>query len=219
MITALDPVVPPPDDDAPTGLSADHPMRLVTRTVAFDPDGWTAATRRQVTELFDSLADEWNSRDVPGREAPLVDALDRGLAGAPAPAGGRTTCIDIGAGTGLYSRILGPRFPTLVSVDLALEMLRNAPAAPAARVQADASCLPVPDGSVDVLVLANAFLFPAEVERVLAPHGAVVWVNSRGTDTPIHLLAEEVDSALPGEWSGVSSTAGWGTWSTHWRAA
>jgi SAM-dependent methyltransferase len=219
MITALDPVVPPPDDDAPSGLSADHPMRTVTRAVAFDPDGWTDATRRQVADLFDSLADEWSSRDVPGREAPLLDALDRGLDRAPAPAGGRRTCLDIGAGTGLYSRILGPRFATLVSIDLSLEMLRNAPAAPAARVQADASRLPVPDGSVDVLVLANAFLFPTEVERALAPTGVVVWVNCRGTDTPIHLLAEEVDSALPGAWSGVSSTAGWGTWSTHWRAS
>jgi hypothetical protein len=45
----------------------------------------------------------------------------------------------------------------------------------------------------------------------------VVWVNSRGTGTPIHLLASEVDAALPGAWTGVASTAGWGTWSVHWR--
>jgi len=86
------------------------------------------------------------------------------------------------------------------------------------RVQGDASRLPTPDGAVDVLVLANAFLFPAEVERALSPTGVVVWVNSRGTGTPIHLLATEVDAALPGEWAGVASTAGWGTWSVHWRS-
>ena len=62
------------------------------------------------------------------------------------------------------------------------------------------------------------FLFPAEVDRVLAPEGVVVWVNSRGSETPIHLTADEVDRALPGHWDGVASRAGWGTWSVHRRA-
>ena len=105
----------------------------------------------------------------------------------------------------------------LASIDLSLEMLVRAPAEPAHRVQADASILPVADASVDVLVLCNAFLFPAEADRVLSPEGVVVWVNSRGAGTPIHLLASEVDEALPGPWDGVASTAGWGTWSVHWR--
>ena len=63
------------------------------------------------------------------------------------------------------------------------------------------------------------FLFPAEVERVVAPHGVVVWVNSRGPETPIHLTAHEVDEALGHGWDGVASQAGWGTWSVHWRTA
>lgn len=215
MITDLPGTIAPVPGEAPPGLAADHPMRAVTRAVAFDPDAWNPETRRQVADLFDSLADGWSSRDLPGREAPLLDALDRGLAAAPpAP---RQVGLDIGAGNGLHSRHLAPHLPVLVSIDLSMEMVVRAPAAPAHRVQADASMLPVADRSVDVLVLCNAFLFPAEADRVLTPEGVVVWVSSRGTGTPIHLLATEVDHALPGAWDGVASTAGWGTWSVHWR--
>lgn len=196
-------------------------MRLVTRAAAFEPDGWTDQRRREVAALFDSLAEEWSSRDVPGREAPILDALDRGLPAAPP--GSRKVAVDIGAGDGLNTRHLTPAFPDLITLDLSGEMLRRAAASDERgrtlrRVRADGSRLPMPDGSVDALVLANAFLFPAEAHRVLAPAGVVVWVNSRGTGTPIHLLATEVDEALPGRWDGVASTAGWGTWSVHWRA-
>lgn len=216
MITHLPGTIAPAEGDPPPGLAEDHPMRVVTRAVALDPEAWNDATRQQVIDLFDSLADEWSTRDVPGREAPVLDALDRGIAAAP-PAD-RRVAIDIGAGNGLHTRFLAPHFPVLASVDISLEMLRQAPAAPAQRVQGDASDLPVADGAVDALVLCNAFLFPAEVERVLSPLGVVIWVNSRGTGTPIHLPADEVDDALPGAWAGVASTAGWGTWSVHWRA-
>jgi len=54
---------------------------------------------------------------------------------------------------------------------------------------------------------------------VLASTGVLVWVNSRGTGTPIHLPADDVDRALGGGWDGVASAAGWGTWSVHWRRA
>jgi SAM-dependent methyltransferase len=215
VIVDLPGTIAPAPGDPPPGLAADHPMRAVTRAVAFDPQAWNVEMRQQVADLFDSLADEWSTRDLPGREAPVVDAFDRGLAAAPpAP---RRVGLDIGAGSGLQTRHLAPHLPVLVSVDLSIEMLVRAPSEPGHRLQADASVLPVADAAVDVLVLCNAFLFPAEADRVLAPEGVVVWVNSRGTGTPIHLLATEVDDALPGHWDGVASTAGWGTWSVHWR--
>jgi ubiquinone/menaquinone biosynthesis C-methylase UbiE len=91
-------------------------------------------------------------------------------------------------------------------------MLVRAPDGPGLRVQADAAQLPVHDGAFDAVVLINMFLFPAEVARVLAPGGAVVWVNSSGPTTPIHLTAAEVDAALPGNWDGVASHAGAGEW-------
>lgn len=214
MITEL-PILIPGEGEPPAGLGADHPMRQVTRAVAFEPDGWNAERKQQVITLFDQLAGEWNTREVPGREAPLLDALHRGLDAAPELQ--HRLAIDIGAGTGLFAQELAERFPLLVAVDISSEMIRRTPPELAARVQADANDLPLPAGSVDALVLVNCFLFPAEVQRVLAPHGVVVWVNSRGSDTPIHLTAHEVDQALPGAWTGVASMAGWGTWSVHWR--
>lgn len=218
MIRDLPPVHDPAEaPPAEWGSSAvGHPMRDVTRAVAFDPDGWTPERQAQVVELFDSLAPEWNTRDVPGRELPMLDALDRGLAAAPAT--GHAFALELGAGTGLYSDALAARFATLVAADISWEMVRSVPDGDALPLQADGSRLPLADGAVDALVLVNMFLFPAEVDRVVAPHGVVVWVNSRGPETPIHLTAAEVDEALPGTWDGVASVAGAGTWSVHWRA-
>ncbi len=216
MLTDL-PILIPGEGEPPTGLGADHPMRVVTREAAHDPASWTPQRCAEVAALFDSLAPEWNTRDVPGREAPLLDALHRGLDAAPDLE--HHLAVDIGAGTGLFTTELAERFPLLLAVDIAGEMLRRMPEGPAVRLQADAHDLPFADGSVDALVLINCFLFPREVDRVLAPHGALVWVNSRGTDTPIHLPSHEVDEVLPGAWDGVASQAGWGTWSVHWRGA
>lgn len=218
MITQLPAVIAAPDGEATWGSSAaGHPMRAVTRAVAFDPDGWTPERQAEVVALFDSLAPEWTSRDVPGRELPILDALDRGLAAmASRPLG---PAVELGGGTGLYSAAMAERFATLVTLDLSWEMIRLVPEGPALPVQGDGARLPFADGRVDALVLVNMFLFPVEVDRVLAHDGVVVWVNSRGPETPIHLTADEVDRALPGDWEGVASVAGWGTWSVHRRWA
>ena len=187
----------------------DHPMRIVTRQAAgLDAGGWDADTRARVTALFDGLAADWHTRTSPQRTAVVADALDRGL-GPDRRAG---LCVEVGSGIGSYSELLASRFVAVLAVDLALEMLRLAPAAPGRRVKADASQLPVVDDGAVAVVLINAFLFPAEVDRVLAPNGVVVWVNSSGESTPIHLTAAEVAEVLPGEWDGVAARAGVGTW-------
>lgn len=216
MITELPVTIERPDESATWGAAAaDHPMRAVTRAVAFDPDGWTPERQAEVVALFDSLAPEWNDRDVPDRRLPILDALDRGLAAAPT--GRRAVALELGGGTGLNLTTIGDRFDTIATLDISAEMLRLAPPE-VARVQGDGAQLPLPPGSVDALILINMFLFPAEADRVVAPDGVVVWVNSRGAETPIHLTADEVDRALPGTWDGVASQAGHGTWSVHWRA-
>jgi len=190
--------------DRPEAGGPDHPMRKVTREVAFE-GGWSAERARKVAELFDGLAAEWHTRMKDERWEPLRDALARG----GVPAGGR--CIELGAGTGHASRELVARYPSLVVVDLSREMLRQRAAGLGLPVRADAARLPFRDGAADVLVLANMLLFPAEVVRILAPRGALVWVNSLGDRTPIHLPAEDVARALPG-FEGVASEAGWGSW-------
>ncbi len=218
MIDRLERVIPPPAEER-EGAGADHPMRIVTRDVAFSPERWTPERRAKVAELFDGLAPEWHTRGTPGRLSQLHDALDRGLpaVGWTAPPGA-ARCLEVGSGTGLFTAILSDRFGTVVALDLAIEMLRLAPPRAGSRLQGDASDLPLVDGSIDVLVLVNALLFPAEVDRVLAPSGAVVWVNSRGDRTPIHLPVADVAAALPGAWEGVESEADEGTWGVLHRS-
>ncbi len=186
-------------------------MRKVTRQVAFE-DAWDAERAAKVAALFDSMAHEW---DQPGRRhrerwEALEDALDRGgVADGPV--------LELGSGTGLGTRVLAESFASVVALDLAAEMLAVAPPELGARVRGDASALPVADASIEVIVMVNALLFPSEVDRVLAPSGRIVWVNTIGEQTPIHLPADDVAAALPGEWVGVASRAGTGTWAVLGR--
>ena len=106
---------------------------------------------------------------------------------------------------------------SFVATDLSAEMLRHAPGELAPRVHADASTLPFPTASFDAVLMINMLLFPDEVDRVLRPDGVVVWVNTLGDQTPIHLPAPDVLSALPGAWNGRSARAGTGFWLTARR--
>lgn len=190
----------------------DHPMRLMTRRAAglVEPP-WDDDSAREVGAFFDSLAPEWHTRSSPERAAVVRDAIERGDVG-----GG--TVVEVGSGISAYTPMLLARFERVLACDLAFEMLRLAPdGMPVA--QADASRLPLGDGSADAVVLVNMFLFPDEVDRVLAPDGCVVWVNSSGPSTPIHLRPDEVVAALPGEWTGVTATAGAGLWAVVRRVS
>lgn len=207
-ITYLDRVVPEGPEPFRPGLApggADHPMRQVTRDVALEEGSWTADAAAEVAARFDQLAPDWHTRVDPARYVSLQDALDRG---GPVPSG---LCLEVGSGTGAATAVLAARFAQVVSVDLSFEMLRRAPSG-AARVQADGFRLSVPSGMAGAVVLVNALLFPAEVARVLAPEGALYWVNTSGPATPIHLPADDVGRAMGPGWSGVASVAGRGTW-------
>ena len=186
---------------------ADHPMRVITRRAAgLEGPPWDASARAEVGALFDQLAPEWHTRSSAERTRVVTDALDRGDVGTGINA------LELGSGIGAYSGLLAERFRRVLAVDLSIEMLRLAAGEPGRRVMADGSRLPVEDGSIDAVVLVNMLLFPEEVHRVLAPGGCVVWVNSSGESTPIHLSPDEVIAALPGEWTGVAGRAGVGLW-------
>ncbi len=200
------PRIVPAAPGPPAGAGAEHPMRQVTVRVAADPASWDDALRAEVAAFFDELADEWHTRASQHRHEPVLDALTRG--GTI-----RGPVLEVGSGTGLTTALLCEVLgEAVVALDLSWEMLRRAPAEAGARLQADASRLPVRPGSLGTIVLENAFLFGPEVDAALAPDGAVVWINSNGSRTPIHLPVEEVAASLPGEWGGVASEAGWGTW-------
>ncbi|MFQ5556802.1 MAG: class I SAM-dependent methyltransferase [Acidimicrobiales bacterium] len=196
---------------APEPLASDHPMPRVTLDIA-EGDGWNAERRENVARLFDELSDGWHETHTSElRLAPLVDALDRGDVGT-----GRL--IEVGAGTGAGTERIAPRMPVAAAVDLSAGMLARADASLAPLVQADASRLPIGDGMVDIAVMVNMFLFPAEIDRVLSAAGRVVWVNTMADQTPIRLAPRAVVDALPGQWSGVTSRAGAGWWCVARRA-
>src|SRR5258706_3272624 len=176
-------------------------MRMATRRAAgLGADGWTGELRKQVEGFFDGLAGEWHTRTSPQRTAVVMDALVRGVGPIDSPSG---LAVEVGSGIGTYSNLLAERFATVLAVDLSLAMLQLAPSGPAHRAQADGSALPLGDSSAAAIVLINAFLFPVEVERVLSPDGALIWVNSSGQHTPIYLATDDVVDARPGYRTGT----------------
>jgi malonyl-CoA O-methyltransferase len=110
--------------------------------------------------------------------------------------------IDVGAGTGRGTALLRKRYPKaqVVAMDLALPMLRTAKKhvswlKPFQRVCAEATSLPLPDHSVDVLHSNLCFQWidnlPAlfgECVRVLKPGGLLVY-STFGPDTLKELRA------------------------------
>ncbi len=189
----------------------DHPMRLLTRAKALG-EPFSAAESARVQEIFDSMAADWSGTHVDAtKAAPVEDALERG----EVPLAG--DWLEVGSGTGAGAQVLTGRVGSLVCTDLAHEMLRHAPDL-APKVRSDASRLPFGDDRFDAVLLVNMLLFPTEVDRVLRPGGVVVWVNTLGDQTPIHLPPADVLAALPGSWSGITASAGTGFWLTARRS-
>jgi SAM-dependent methyltransferase len=138
-----------------------------------------------------------------------VDALDRGC---PSSIG---RCLEIGSGTGVLTPYLQELSGDIVCVDLSLEMMSRRRMG--CQVQADASRLPFPEGSFDVVVIGDAPLFAAEVVRVLSLEGTLIWSNALGQGAPYYVPTVDLWDALVraaprSKWSAVESEALWGSW-------
>lgn len=128
--------------------------------------------RTSVREVFAAAASSY------GRGNPLF-ALERPETESVIPPVAGKVVLDLGSGTGHYAsfaRALGARLA--IALDFTPAMLAGAPR-PA--VVADASQVPLPDGSADVIVAALLISFVpdrravfAEAARVLRPGGAFV---------------------------------------------
>lgn len=189
----------------------DHPMRRLTRAMAFGGT-WTDDDADRVAAVFDGMAADWSSTHVdPTKAAPLLDAIDRGSVPVD------VRWIELGSGTGAGCQALDGVVREHISLDLSYQMLAHAPDG-ATKVQADSSALPLADDTADVVLMINMILFPSEVDRILRPDGVVVWVNTLGDQTPIHLPPADVAAALPGRWHGTTSFAGTGLWAVLRRA-
>ncbi|MEM7095777.1 MAG: methyltransferase domain-containing protein [Actinomycetota bacterium] len=203
MLTVLDDH--PEASDPEPFAGPDHPIRKITRRMAFG-DEWRPDHADRMATLFDEMAPEWSERNVdPIKAAPVLDAVDRG--GLPLDG----AWLELGSGTGAGARALGPHVASLVCTDLSAGMLAHAPD-DAPRLRSDASTLPFAADSFDGVLMINMLLFPTEVDRVLRPGGRLLWVNTLGDQTPIHLPAADVIEAMPGEWGGLTARAGTGFW-------
>lgn len=190
-------------------------MRTVTRRIAgLEPGGWDRDVERLVANTFDGLAPEWHTRTSPARTAVVDDALTRGLDRLLT---GDSLAVEVGSGIGTYTGLLANRFDQVLAVELSWEMLARGAGAGHA-IQGDGGRLPIREDVADAMILINAFLFPRETARVLRPGGVLLWVNTSGDQTPIHLSVDEVRSVLPFGVRGVESRAGAGIWCALVRA-
>ncbi len=171
--------------------------RLATNAVVARPRLWRLF-RGLMRRQFETLAPHWDEIRSPGHLASYEQALDA-LPASPARA------LDVGTGTGDGARAIARRFPEaeVVGVDLAEAMLAQArlklDGGLAERVRfevADASRLPYPDGSFDLVAHANMIPFFDEIARVLAPGGHVLFAFSAGAETPIYVPFDRLRAEL-----------------------
>ncbi|MFE5194612.1 class I SAM-dependent DNA methyltransferase [Streptomyces sp. NPDC056601] len=206
MTTFLPRIYPSVDDKPLPSTGTAEVFRVFARDLAAGRRSWDGETARFIADQFDQMAAEWDTTLATGRDEPLRDALERG---GPFPGG---VCLELGSGTGLFTELLRSEFSRVISVDLSEQMLRQAVGRSPTRVRADAAALPLADAQVSVVAAIDMLLFPAEIVRVLAPNGVLLWINQLGEDGPLHLPATDVADALPGDWQAVGADAGWGSW-------
>ncbi|MBV8480204.1 MAG: class I SAM-dependent methyltransferase [Actinobacteria bacterium] len=165
--------------------------RRITDAVVRRPWLWRLF-RWRTQALFDALAPSWETRLGPHH----LLALEQAVAGLEPKA-----VLDVGTGTGKAAIALAAWFPQadVVGVDLSAAMVDEARKHVTERPRfevADASRLPFPDGSFDLVVLMNAIPFFDELARVTALGGGVVNSYSRGDETPIYVSDERLQREL-----------------------
>lgn len=154
--------------------------------------------RGPVRWIFQRIAPRWDALLAPEGLAPYEAALEA-LPVAPRRA------LDLGTGTGRGAFAIARRFPEaeVVGVDIAAGMLeearRKTPPELADRIgfeQADATRLPFPADSFELVAHANMIPFFDELERVLAPGGYALFAFSSGPETPIYVPTERLRDEL-----------------------
>jgi SAM-dependent methyltransferase len=212
-ISVLPRIVVAPDGKPVRPEAADN-QRLMGQVLT-DPSSWTSELARFTADVFDAMAETWAAERGGYRAAPLVDALHRG----GVPATGR--CLEIGSGTGVLTPYLQGVWDDVFCVDLSMKMMLRQRTG--RQVQADASTLPFTERAFRVIVIGDAPLFAAEVVRLLAFEGTVIWSNALGQGAPYYLPTVDLWDALVGaapdsKWLAVESEAEWGSWVVFHRS-
>jgi ubiquinone/menaquinone biosynthesis C-methylase UbiE len=146
--------------------------------------------------VFNRMVEAYGVR--PRYPIELLDALQVGLPASP-------RILDLGAGLGHVALPLAERGLSVTAVEPAALMVAELSRLAAERgaalttVHAKAEALPLPNASFDLVVIADALHFfnvelaAAELDRVLAPGGAVAVVSSSHDDTP---FMRELDALI-----------------------
>ncbi|WP_329038466.1 class I SAM-dependent methyltransferase [Streptomyces sp. NBC_00178] len=161
---------------------------------------------------FDSAAAQY-AANRPGYPPALLDAVEE-LAGRPLP-GART--VDVGAGTGIATRLLLARGARVTAVEpgpgMAAELQRSLPSVPV--VRGDGNRLPLATASADLITYAQSWHWTdpshslPEALRVLRPGGSLAlwwnvsdasvgWIAEQGTRLGRHLGIDDGAHGTPG---------------------
>ena len=154
--------------------------------------------RVPLRNYFESRAQGWGERTGAGSAEHLAS-----LAAAAALVDSTPErVLDIGCGTGEEALFLAREFPSarVRGVDISPEMIHIAQAAvgldPEGRIAfkvADASELPWPEDSFDLVAQLNMPPFFSEIARVLRPGGHAIVAASSGDATPFYTPAKVLE--------------------------
>ncbi len=126
------------------------------------------------------------------------------------------TALDLGAGTGKFTELLSGRADRVIAVEPSEQMLSvlRAKMPEVESLVANAERIPLPDGAVDVVAVAQAFHWfdrepaCAEISRILAPGGilGLIW-NHSDPSSSWDRAAHRIAHPAVAETDGTTSTA------------
>jgi ubiquinone/menaquinone biosynthesis C-methylase UbiE len=176
--------------------------KAISGLIAHFPWLWPAIDR-PVMKFFDRAAGSWDSRTGAGSVEHLAPLAAAVLTVEREP----ERILDVGCGTGAATLFLAREYPRarVRGIDISPAMISRATSKigldPEARVafrEGDASKLPWPDDSFDLVTLVNMPLFFAEISRVLRPGGSVIVVATLGDRTPFSTPSKTIERKFAG---------------------